>query len=343
MRTRHVFLASFAHRQLSQRRPKGSTARSGDLGRAMFPAEPTGTDSVAGSEDQGQPYFTLLLLTLAVGAVYLLLLIIYGVLRFCRRPHRYSHEELFPHHHRGQQQQRPRRPPHALSTRRKVVLMAYLVFRVFYNFLFTFSAITSVIFSLQSVAMTTLESTASHQTALRDRFRVQFDNLEAFSARELKRQVDFAQTLSGACNHVIGSSLGNTTSAMRRMSQQNLETMLLSGPLSIANQTRKTFQRSLVNYQQVIERFLDKHKHRMVNHLKVNYAPYGSLLRKVYSTPWLEFPQELYNKSRAFVDSLYDYALRPSSLKKVHVDFLTFLGISEAEKLHLMPTRLWKR
>lgn len=312
----------------------------------MFPAEPSSADSVAGSEDQGQPYFTLLLLTLAVGAVYLLLLIIYGVLRFCRRPHRYSHEELFPHHHRGaqgQQQQRVRRPPHSLSTRRKVVLMAYLVFRVFYNFLFTFSAITSVIFSLQSVAMTTLESTASHQLALRDRFRVQFDNLEAFSSRELKRQVDFAQTLSSACNHVIGSSLGNTTSAMRRMSSQNLDTMLLTGPYSIANQTRRTFQRWLVSYQQEIERFLDKHKHRMVNNLRVNYAPYGSLLRKVYSTPWLEFPQELFNKSRSFVESLYDYALRPSSLKKVHVDFLTFLGISEAEKLHLMPTKLWKR
>lgn len=293
------------------------------------------------SSTGASPYLVLLLVTITMGTVYLLLLVLFGLLRFCKRAHTSNSrvvrlQQLVRAHLTRQRRAR-------LSLKRKALLVSYLCFRAFYNFLFTFSVIVSLILSLESASVLRLQAIASSQKALLDDFRIHFDRLESFGTSELQRQLEQALRMHRACDLSVGATLGNLTQSYEADLGQMLNNFYASS-VSLANQTQRVINWKYTAFRHRLERFVDNHKLKMSEAIKVQYAPYGSLLRKAYHTPWLNLPLRLFNGTKKqFVDSLFDYALRPSNLQQPHVDFMSFMYIHEAEALHLLPTKLWKR
>ncbi|CAL8074366.1 unnamed protein product [Calicophoron daubneyi] len=116
-------------------------------------------------------YIPFVLVCIVVGALYLILLTVYAVVRACSKPLKHHQLELArtqePHdlnsRHTGPSVSLSssvtllsnagvQNPVEPLSATRKVVVLAYLCFRVFYTFLFTISVGLSLILSVESNA-----------------------------------------------------------------------------------------------------------------------------------------------------------------------------------------------
>ncbi|KAG5447493.1 hypothetical protein CSKR_200527, partial [Clonorchis sinensis] len=161
----------------------------------------------------------------------------------------------------------------SMDKHRRVILFAYLAFRVFYTFLFTFSVAVSLIFSLQPTpksASTPFEVRKPPVVTFSDNALPQRDNipisqekpatraiqrvrlskrrlvgpilrlkaearlLESYAEQELRRQLDYVSRMKDACQHAVGVEI---TDAAREMKQ------LVSERLSIMRDTKQTHQK----------------------------------------------------------------------------------------------------
>lgn len=226
----------------------------------------------------------------------------------------------------------------------------YIVFRIVYSVLFSFSVFYIV---LAVVISEDVERLSQLETLQLEKLNVSAAlsrSIELHGSEEMARQRELASSMQGACSHYVGELFDSLAIQMDK---------ILSGQGQGQGQGQDSFYRLNASVSQAIEDrirtrliefgaamgvYRNEYRTRVTSEVVPSLVKYRKYLEGIFRNNWLSFPQRLFNESSHPEREALPVIVRTSSnLSGIEVDFGNFMEIQEVEEIQLWAAQLWQR
>lgn len=218
------------------------------------------------------------------------------------------------------------------------VIVALVVYKIMYTFVFTFTAFSAVlllflrgndaIFGKFGDVVTNFAKLSLNASL----------SLETFSNHEMERQKNVTETMYAASEHYLDDLMITMATRMERRISGDSWHMIFDSESSVRNVVNSQVTDLLDLYSQEITNYTDRYFEHLDRITKPAFRKYRETLNSVYFIDWLTFPQVLFNGSEKQIDSQLEWATEiESKLATAEEKFAKFLKINEAEDV-----RMWK-
>ena len=234
-------------------------------------------------------------------------------------------------------------PAHQLSQSQVIFLAFYIILRILYSLIFTFSVFFALVMLFVQSDFSKMSNLAEFQKVKMNESRGMTGKVNTYGQEELLRQARLVTEMQEACSFYIEELFDSLAFQMDNITaNQHLLDMYDSDHSSISYLMQKRAGRILAEYQAKIDNFTAQFDHLVDESVKASIVRYKRYLDKIYRSDWFNFPQKLFNES-SFVHARPKMLRSKSQLVGTEVDFGAFLEIEEVEEVQLWPVQFWER
>ena len=186
--------------------------------------------------------------------------------------------------------------PNRLKRRHLILVVFFVVVRVVYSLVFTFSMAFAILTLLHG---SNLEVIQGYQSLLQrkvDESNAIALRMDQHREREIKRHLDSSEDIQRACDYFLGQQLQWLRYNMTCLIQENHLKMFNKLSAKIVEKTTEKIQQVKTKVKQRIEKFRAD-TNRKLQETRERVENYG---RRVYRNGWFALPRAAYNVKRAF-------------------------------------------
>lgn len=215
-------------------------------------------------------------------------------------------------------------------------IILYIVFKVFYSLLITFTAALSLLNLVLHNDISTLSKLSVFHTQKYDDTINMANDIYRYAGHELRRQDEIAFNTNKACKEYLTHQFDSIFyKVLNSTEHSNAAHSLLSPYLT------DIFALKVNDFHKDIESYTSDIRSNFTSSLKPVMHNYIKYLKKVFDNEWMLYTQFLFNRS--------EYSkMRPKTFRTVYlsgkeVDFGAFLPVEEVEHVQLWALNWWER
>ena len=225
--------------------------------------------------------------------------------------------------------------------RRNALIAVYVLMRLAYSIVFTFTVFFSLLTLFVWPDCTQLSAVGNFQQQLFNRSVSVAADVDRYSRTEMLAQTRLVNDMQRACGHYIDDLIQSLARQMETLlfHQRSPDAFRTQSTVSRLIQTRMTTLTE--EYESEIANFTRAYKARVDDEVTPVFARYKKYLQNLLRNDWLTFPQRLFNQSATSGKRRPLHAGMAFSGNAV--DFASFLEIEEVERIQVMPAQFWHR
>ena len=231
--------------------------------------------------------------------------------------------------------------PKPLTECQYLCIVCYVVVRVVYSLLFSFTVFLAIL-------VVVLESDTYHLQNIPQFQRLRYNETHHYATsinkhayEELLRQSDLVTSMQGACSNYIQELFVTVQSEIENASMRAQYSQMYSTKSSISWYVKDLVDTRLKEYFNETQTFTLQFYTNFTKRVDPSLHSYGMYLLKVFDNHWFQFSQELFNNSQ-FGESRSD-RFNESIAHGIGFDFGAFLEIEEVEQIQRWPMRWWEK
>ena len=220
-------------------------------------------------------------------------------------------------------------------------IVCYVVFRVVYSLLFSFTVFLAILVVILESDTYTLQKIPRFQRLKHNETHHYAASIDKHAHEELLRQSELVTNMQGACSNYIQELFVSVQNEIENASIRAQYSQMYASKSSISWYVKELVDTKLSIYLNETENFTSHYYSNFTQNVQPSLHSYGSYLTQVFEDTWLQFPQDLFNQSdfrtsraEIFQDSL---------AHGLGYDFGAFLEIEEVEQIQLWPVQWWER
>ena len=233
-------------------------------------------------------------------------------------------------------------PSNNLSQKQTVFIGFYILFRLLYSLIFTFTVFFAILMIFVEGDFRQLSKIKTYQGIKHNSSADLATKINEFGQTELLRQGELVTSMQGACSNYIGELFTSMANQMENITASQHLLDMHGQDSSISYFMHQRVQNMVDNYMESIDNFTATLKLNTTSSTEPALTKYKQYLRKIFESDWFTFPQKLFNDSD-FAEDRPEILRTGSELSGIEVDFGAFLEMEEIEKVQLWPIQFWER
>jgi len=230
----------------------------------------------------------------------------------------------------------------------RALVVVYVFFNLIHCLMFTFTAFSTIFTSRMSVQIATLKNFNNVQTSSSYTARDKLASLERHTATEFQRQTTVWNGAQTACDNYID----DLAAAIRTNFENatNIESIIdrVYGRLSITNVVRNKYNRTLQGFLEELDRYVSEYGVNVEVDLRRTLIGYRGYIRTLGKSPWLMYPQILFNKTtlRPETSPISQRRVRDKMKFEFHTNdmaFTRFLNFQKVDSVYSWLRQFYER
>lgn len=233
-------------------------------------------------------------------------------------------------------------PIHSLSQGQTCFIGIYIIFRIVYSLIFTFTVFFAILMLLVEADFKNLSTIKTFQGLKQNSSADLAGKINQYGQTELLRQGELVTSMQGACSHYIGELFTSMAEEMDNITSSQHLADMHGNYSSISYFMHQRVQKILEKYQSRIDEFRQAYNSNVSFTVEPSMTHYSHYLRDIFINDWFSFPQKLFNDSE-YSENRPQVLQEKTPLSGIHADFASFLEIEEIEKVQLWTNQLWEK
>lgn len=223
-----------------------------------------------------------------------------------------------------------------------VFIGMYIVLRLVYSLIFTFTVFFAILFLLIDSDLSQFSSLGKYQREKLNHSLTVSAAIHNYSESELERQATLITSMQGACSYYIEELFISTRGQMENLTANQRFLDMYGDQSSISYLMQQRFRDHIVDYHANIANFSGEYEKTVSQAIQPYLIQYKRYLKELWLDDWVSFPQRLFNQST--FSTFRPKVLREGTeLTGLDVDFAAFLQVEEIEEVQLWSVQYWER
>ena len=232
----------------------------------------------------------------------------------------------------------------SLSTGQVIFLVLYIVLRVVYSLLFTFTVFFAVLMIFIRPDLENLSRVDDFVQQAKNKSVDMSQSNDRHWRVELLRQAEQVKDMQGACSNYVTELFDSMAFQMNNITSNYYTSELYGSNASLSYLMHQRAKIKLQALSQNINKFTTAYKANVTSEITPAIHKFREYLHVVFSNNWLSFSQKMFNESAVWRGENDVYLPRETLLLwGLDADFLRFLEVEEVEELRLWTLKFWER
>lgn len=240
---------------------------------------------------------------------------------------------------------KPRSCP--VSCPRRLHLLCYLVFKIFYSLVFTFTTFTVLMKLCLPHCSESLAVLLNCKDLYSEHPLHVSSVAEEHYSTEMSRLAGLTQASRRACDTYVEELVEVFLARMRGVGTNDFLKGLLSGRTSLTAVFSATLNQTLLAYHESLLSLFQEYQRGAETHFQPAMKHYREVLDVLYTSAWFTYPQRLFNLSslRFVPNYTSENSGRGLAMDRLQerITFAEFLGVSRIQTVQRWQTTLLKR
>lgn len=225
-------------------------------------------------------------------------------------------------------------------------VLTYVIYRLLYSILFTFSIVIAFFLILVHTDFLQLDNIPQFQLQNHNKTQEVFLKMNQYSSKELLRQGKLVTSMQGACSNYIEELLSTSNKEMANITKGNFRENEYRGEASISFIAYDWLSRNVKHYRYKVDVFNNEYQALLNNSVRTRLRLFRQYLDRVYDQDYLVYPQKLSNKSYSISkQETTDVGVTPNGLsaEDTAVTFAAYLQVAHTDQVLGWLEKTWDR
>ena len=222
-----------------------------------------------------------------------------------------------------------------------VFIVCYVVFRVVYSLLFSFTVFLAILVVVIESDTNTLHNIPNVHHLKTNTTNTYASSINEHAQAELLRQSELVSSMQDACSNYIQELFVNVQREIENASLRAQYSEMYAPDTSISRYVKDLVNQRFERYGNETTNYTEQIYANFTTAIEPVMHSYGTYLDKVFNNRWFQFPQDMMNnsdypQSRATI-------FHESIAHGLGFDFGAYLEVEEVDHIQLWPVQWWER
>lgn len=231
-----------------------------------------------------------------------------------------------------------------LNTGQLTFLVIYVLLRIIYSLLFTFTVFFAILMIFIRSDLARLSEVDNFVQGAKNESVYVSHDIDKHWRVELLRQAEKVTDMQGACSNYVKELFDSMAFQMNNITNNYYNTELYGAKTSLSYLMHQRSKVLIDALRQDIENYTEHHRELLSQRIAPSINKYEHFIEIVFQNDWPSFAQKLFNSSdyqrnnRSPMDKAEDLLL-----KGIKTDFMRFMEMEEVEFVRLWALRYWQK